>query len=678
MLDLHPGTLVRTATSVLEILGLRIHKGRVRYQVLDGDDAMELSLGEILARATPPQATGSLPPPSDDAWLDWLKPDERQLVERGIEDLHDILYPIPYDPDAVSPDGSDPNRYADHVDEPERIRRKIEDSAGRKAGEGKVWKRATIYRHLAAYPSERGRCFLHGNRRLDIDVVAQTDPEIFKVVRDYYQRALRGPKRQQQVHYVNVLDALRETGLAQPFEPLVTLEVAKAEPDEVLPLARFAALWRVLDKGAPGGRSGKLRASQSKRPDDTKTKHTASEFGDILELDATPCNFEVRGENGKFKPHAVFAVDVATRYVWLRLTPGPPTSLDYRLLLFGIICGFEWMPTDPDLEVIPVRPRYLRVLPGTIVMDHGREGENEQILGLLAALHIDVLWARTRRPTDKPRIESMIRTYASAEQLLDAYKGNSTANSGEATAAHLPTFEAAHLIFKGFSSWYADQPHNGLRHGLVFRQLLTPNQAVGASLVRDGHRLANDPNVVFSFLPVLRETPAADGVAVTGVRYAPQDRYKEIWFQSYKQGKGRRSLPFHYDPSDGRWLFYNLPGTYEWIVLFRPGGDDEAVTPFDDVRHEVLSSIMGHRRPSKKERIAAIDALKQQVVDPVMAVDANRAPTPTRPHVMVSGRASVPDSPTDWLQRQTGVDVNALDIFDINADDYGYDDQEVG
>jgi hypothetical protein len=272
----------------------------------------------------------------------------------------------------------------------------------------------------------------------------------------------------------------------------------------------------------------------------------------------------------------------------------------------------------------------------------------------------------------------MIRRYASAEQLLGAYKGNSTANGGEAPpAAHLPTFEAAHLIFKGFTGWYADQPHNGLRHGLVFRQLLTPNQAVGASLVRDGHRLANDPNIVFAFLPVLRETPAADGVAIAGVRYAPQKRYKEIWYQSYKDGKGRRKLPFHYDPSDGRWIFYNLPGTYEWITLFRPGGDDEAVGTFDDIRREVLASFIGHRRPSKKERLAAIEAFKHEVVEPVMAADRNRVPSPYRPHVMTGAAAAAVDSSTSWLEQETGLDLNALDLFDINADGFGYDmDQE--
>jgi len=682
-LGLRVGTTIVTPMGCGEVLGRRRHRNRNFIDVLIGNDSYSWTISELLEQTRPREAP-STTLPAGDYWVEWLTPAQRDRLYQNHADVLAVIVPTKYDPAAKPDKNGDPNRYADHVTEAERLRRMVEDSAGRRPGQGKIWKRSTLYTNIGNYrkPVEDGgglRALLHGNTDPDIDVVLRTDKNVVAVVREYHNEARRAPKRQAQVHYVNVCDALRTKGLAEPLSLLVPSEMSDRDAHKVLPRDRFDRIWRVLEKGAPRERSGKTAQSHGRRPGDTRTKHDPFEFGDILEIDATPCNFMVRGPDGKpFKPHAVFAVDVATRYVWLRLIPDRPTALDYRLLFFDIVCGHDWEPDDPDVETLPVvpyrayinddePPRVPPVIPGVVVADHGKENENHQILGLFAQLGIEVHWARTREPTDKPRIESLISKYASAEQLVAGYKGNSVANSAEtADYTGLVSFEAAAHIFRGWAAWYADQPHNGLRHGHFRNQLLTPHQAVEISLTRVPHWLADNPNLVFTFLPYFMETPEAGGVSIDGDRYAPHKSYRKIWEASFKSGRGRRKLAFHYDPYDLRRIFFNFAGTAEWIPLYHSGGDDQALPPFDEIRKEVLESFLGVRRPTKRERVSALERLKALIIKPIERADAGRPSQLPRYVTSLPRTAGEKQVADDWLKHATGIDTDALRSFNIN------------
>lgn len=672
-----------------EVLGRSRYKNRSYIDVLIGNDSYRWTIGELLEQIKPREDPADQLP-AGDAWTYWLKPDQRDRLFRDHADILAVIVPTKHDPAAKPNKDGDPNRYSDAIDEAERVRRMLVDSAGRRRGEGKVWTRSTLYKKIGDYRDAKTgglRALLHGNTKVDLDVVLETAPQLIAVIRDYHNSARGGPIRDRQVHYTNVLHELRAKGLAEPLSPVITAEKSDRDAQKVLPYDRFQRIWRVLEHGAPTGQSGKTRQSQRRRPGDTRTKHDPFEFGDILEIDATPCNFLVRGADGKyFKPHALFAVDVATRYVWMRLVPDRPTALDYRLLFFDIVCGYEWETGDPDAETIPLvpyrafinddePPRVPPIIPGAVTADHGKENENHQILGLLAQLGIDVHWARTREPADKPRIESLISKYAAAEQLLTTYKGNSVANSAEnAITTGLMSFEAASFIFKGWSSWYADQPHNGLRHGHFRQQLLTPHQAVEISLTRVPHWLADDPNLVFTLLPYVMVTPQADGVAIDGDRYAPHARYQEVWASSFRSGRGRRKVAFHYDPFDLRRIFYNFAGTSEWIPLYHSGADDEALVAFDDIRQEVLESFTGVRRPSKTERVSALDRLKTFLIRPTEIADAAKPPALPRYAASLPKRAEEKEVSNEWLKQATDVDLDALDAFDINDDTDDLDD----
>lgn len=680
-LGLRRGTTILTPSGCGEVLGRSRHRNRSYVDVLIGNDSYRWTYHELLQQIRPLEdPVDQLP--AGDSWVDWLTPRQRERLRQDHADVLAVIVPTKHDPGANPGERGDPNRYSDATTEAERIARMVADSAGRPPRGGTRWTRSTLYRKIAKYRDPKGgglRALLHGNADPDIDVVLDTDPLIVAVVRDYHTGTRGGPKRQSQVHYANVCHELRGKGLADPLSPLMSAEVSDRDAQKVLPLDRFQRIWRVLEKGAPTGQSAKTLASQRRRPGDTRTKHDPFEFGDILEIDATPCNYMVRGSDGKpFKPHALFAVDVATRYVWLRLIPDRPTALDYRLLFFDIVCGHESEYTDPETDTIPLvpyrayinddePPRVPPIIPGAVTADHGKENENHQILGLFAQLGIDVHWARTREPTDKPRIESLISKYASAEQLLSSYKGNSVANSAETgSSTGLLSFEAAAFIFRGWSSWYADQPHNGLRHGHFRQQLLTPHQAVEISLARVPHWLADDPNLVFTLLPYVMETPEAGGISLKGDRYAPHDRYAKIWEASFKNGRGRRKLAFHYDPFDLRRIFFNVAGTTEWIPLYHSGADDEAVVGFDDIRMEILESFSGARRPTKRERAGAIERLKTLLVRPVENADAIRPPALPRYAATLPKDADERDATNEWLQHATGIDLDALDEFNIN------------
>lgn len=691
VLGLRRGDLIKTDTGFVEVLGRRIRRSQVTIQVLDGDEAMEIPLAQLMDRVVP--AEPSLPPPADDAWLDELRPEVRKAALLKESDILDIIQPVPFDLTANDPDGKRTNRYADNVTEAIRIGRKLEDSRARRAriddskkaslndrsmrvltglDVGIPWSRSRLYDAVSLYKVMGTRALVDKRYQFDIDVLTTTDQKVLQVFRDYFNRR-NTAKIDLSARYAEVLAALREHGLARFLHDADAHDLPDAM--EVLPYRRFRDLWSVLQRGAANSQSAKTEQSQRKRNYDARAKDAAFEFGDILEMDASPADFMVLGPDGEFKPHAVFAIDVATRYVWLRLIPGPPTAWDYLLLLFDIINPCEWESIHPDFKALTVAPGVVsiptqrpHVVPGVVVLDHGKEGENHTFASALVGLGIDIHWARTRTPGDKPRVESFISKFAKSEQVMPGYKGNNPQNSPEQRCRHLISFEAASLIYRAWSNWYADQPHSGLKAGRFNRQRIrTPHEAVAVSLIADVPlRVADDPNLIFALLPFLELTPGEDGVEHRDVVYAPVEDYEAgVLKHAIKSGRGRRKLPFHYNPYDLSRLFFNVPGTRDWLVLYEPGGDDSVAAPFDDIRDEVTLSIASRRRPSNKERLRARDEAKANIVDPIAEMDRLRTADQPAPFALDTRKAM---SAGDFIS-QLGLSEEDLALFDVEATD---------
>lgn len=373
-----------------------------------------------------------------------------------------------------------------------------------------------------------------------------------------------------------VLADLRHRRLAcSPSHVLAPDGTPLPEAQELLPEKRFKRLVRALRRGSDPRQDARTVQSQGKRPSQGPIKHRGLEFGDVVEIDSTPCDFHVWGPDGPQKVHAVLAVDVATRYPWIRLTLGAPTGLDVALLLHDMLNPQPLGALAPE-RALTTTPGELRMnawppnagdvppvlLPGCIVLDHGTEGENTHFISLLAQLGIQPEWARTMTPTDKAHIESLISKFAVMSQIVPGHKGNAVKNRPERQQTQgLPTMRVVASMFRLWTFYAASQPHTGLPHGLQAKRFLTPNEAVLTSLARrTPTRLHPYPHLLMRFLPSIARVPGDGGVTWDKATYwCEQDDYEELVACASGSGGPRQRLTFHYDPYDTSRIFWNEP-----------------------------------------------------------------------------------------------------------------------
>ncbi|WP_185995568.1 hypothetical protein [Nocardioides campestrisoli] len=468
----------------------------------------------------------------------------------------------------------------------------------------------------------------HASRYLQPSRANETDPQILAVVRDYVAQRHQSSKKSLINEHGIVLNRLRQLGLvsagtATPGPDGTTI------PHEItaLPYERFVALVRYLSRGQDP-LTGKTRQEQSNRPLIHGVRHRSFELGDRVEYDASRTDMLVWGPHGPQQLWAVFGVCVSTRYAWLRLTVGPPRGIHLSLLLWDMIGGEAWatMSSPPPHAALPVVPGALdvhawngpnpplSVLPGSIGADHGAEEENGHFIATCAQLGITIQWARTMRPTDKAFVESHIKTFAQACQLLPGHKGNTVVNKpARLDVRDLPTFAQAQAAFATWSWWTAQQPHTGLTHDHAPQRHLTPIEAVGLSLTRGvpAHVLA-DPTFHLRLLPHLSLTPHDDGVTWQKRRYTCEN-YEDLVQASLTNQGRRRPLTFFYDPDAPSRLLWQEPHSFKVRTLWAPGANGAVVGAFAEVRSALLKNLAGQKWPSHNEHASRRADLLQTI-----------------------------------------------------------------
>ncbi|GAA3682140.1 hypothetical protein GCM10022237_46150 [Nocardioides ginsengisoli] len=456
----------------------------------------------------------------------------------------------------------------------------------------------------------------HSTRKLRSLGIADVPPEILAVVRQYLMDRDVSSKKTRLSEHAEVLDLLRRQrlvsrtpGVIGPYGAPLPLEA------DVLSAKTFAKLVRQFGRGRDP-RTAKTRQQQRNRKAVNGLRHRGFDFGDRIEMDSTPVDIHVAGPDGPQRVWAVFAVCVSTRYCWLRLVPGPPRGVHLGLLLWDILGGTSlWGdPATPSatnaLSTIPnvVTANLWRgaepppaTLPGCIAVDHGAEEENHYFIGLCAQLGITLYWARTMDPTYKAYIESLIRKFGIACELVPGHKGNTVENKPSRQARRLLTFEQARAAFRVWPEWVANQPHTGLTDATMPNRHLTPLEAVSVSLTRGVPiRVLTDPTFALRLLPHLSLVPHDDGVTWQKRRYTCAD-YEPIIKHSTSRGTARRPLTFYYDPDAPGSLFWPEPGTFKVRTLHAPGVASGVTPAFAEVREALRMSLQGQRWPTHDE-----------------------------------------------------------------------------
>ena len=645
LLQVTVGGNVETVDGDIRIFHPSVRNGEVYLQSQHGLEVTERPLREVLAQALAGNLQLTAPPlPNRDAEvLSQLTSEEREHVFAMQRHVLDVIHGRPPGP------GAGP--YDSTFEERDRRQAKMEELG---------YDRDRIRRLIHRWRTKGLRGLIHGNRRLPTDVVEEADPDVVAVVTDLVRREGPASKKTLVNLHATALSDLRRCGIARtPADSPRPGDPSKPEAEDLLHETTFRRLYVALSGGADPSQNAKTRQSQARRPTTGPLRHRAVDFGDVVEIDSTPCDFEVWSPEGRRKPHAVFAVDVATKIMWIRLTDGPPGAGDLAMLLHDMInpaprttSGGEATPcTVPKRVVVHADPPQAAgpppVLPGLIVLDHGSEGENTHFISLLAQLGIQVDWARTRSPTDKPHVESLIATFAHASQLVPGHRGNAVQNHGERIDDQdLLSMAAAKKVFRQWSAFASDQPHTGLPNRMFPSRFLTPNEALVTSLARGVPlRVPRDPDLVMRFLPYICRVPNPEGVVYNKITYWCED-YNDLRVQSAAAGRGRENLIFHYDPDDPDRLFWQDPRRGHWRVLSAPGADGNPVRPFDDLHEERLRATPGRQRLTQ----SATAASESHLVDGIRTIadaDADGADRVSRASRGVAPQFTVHSDPVD-------------------------------
>lgn len=517
----------------------------------------------------------------------------------------------------------------------------------------------------------------HADRLLETSGALDVDPQILAVARDFVTSRVLDSRKDLASDYALLVDDLRRRGL-------LTLHrddaVGPPLVEEILPFEKFKKMVRHLNRGR-NPRTAKTRQQQANRPLVSGRRHRAFDFGDVVEMDSTPLDVLVGGANGPIRAHAVFAICVATRYLWVRVVAGAPRGRDLALLLWDMAGGESAMVSGSEIgaDVVPNLPRRTVTvnawrnagpppasLPGCVVLDHGAEEENGRFIRYLAQLGITIRWARTRNPADKAYVESSISDFARMCQLLPGHKGNTVENrfATDPTNAHLPTMDMLHAAIPVWQHIHANTPHTGLPHPHRPGHFLTPMEAVCTSVTRGiPIRGFTDATRALGLLEHKRLTPQDDGITIGRRRYTGPG-YEDV-IQASLARNGRRSpVTFYFDPNRPGRLYWPIPGQFEVHVFTTPEENADVVMPFADIRADWLAAIQGHKQPTGHQRALERATLLAAMNDAMAGVEgANN---------VVALRVAQP-APRSRQQRSTfGWDLTAdADLLDADLLDDG-------
>ena len=339
---------------------------------------------------------------------------------------------------------------------------------------------------------------------------------------------------------------------------------------------------------------------------------------ELVEIDSTPLDvFAISQIDGK--PTTVTltaAIDIYTRapVAW-QFSGGEAKSVDATMLIHDILApkplNPEWdelaawrfgIPESVVLHAfdatgpiagVPFGP------PSTLSLDNGAMYVSETARSACARLGINLQYARTARPTDKPHIERFFGTVRTQFlEKLPGYKGHSVATRGTTQnvegAASLFIWEIESLFAEWVATIYMNTPHGGLRVPDVRGLELTPAEAFNRGIAMSGfYAVPVTPDLAISLLPATSRVVGRQGIEVEGLMYNDDslDPYRNKK-SPFPDLNGR--WPIRYDDRDRSsiWFWAGNPaepttGQWERISCNVLEGN----RPFADVELEYVKSL---------------------------------------------------------------------------------------
>ncbi|MFD4318980.1 transposase [Streptomyces sp. NPDC058548] len=336
-----------------------------------------------------------------------------------------------------------------------------------------------------------------------------------------------------------------------------------------------------------GGTVGQRRA-RSSRPKPPFIPTVVLRPGELVMLDSTPLDVLVAFHDGVVgRPELTIALDVATRSVWAVLRAAGTKLTDVAVLLAQMMTPMTMRPGWPQplsmaASVIPferlvavdarlkdaaARPV---IVPETVVVDHGKVFVSPATQAACASLGISLQPAPPGNGPAKGHVERTFGTFNSQFcQYLPGYTGSNVSERGSKVEQEaLWSLEELQELLEVFLVHWHHRPHEGLRHPMMPKKALTPNEMWAALLPVVGYvpvPLGSDDFV--ELLPVRWQVITDGGIRFDYRTYDHACLHKEE--VSQERARSRKVLwEVHYNPYDPARIWVRLPGGFRevpWI-----------------------------------------------------------------------------------------------------------------
>jgi hypothetical protein len=474
--------------------------------------------------------------------------------------------------------------------------RPTDDRAQSMADELGVSKRS-IYRWWEALQSQGVAGLVHGNMQTE-DPLARFKEEEIAAARRVVSEQVLGSKKSKKNLIGSVKAEFRAAGLDKVSHHRAKILISE--------LSRSTS-------GVFG--SGKTRKSKASRPSHGGQWRRSRIAGQRMQVDCMNLdNWFYAPGGGSTNGWAVFFIDECTRMASVYLTLSPPSARTIALALFylmnprrlpGVESPLDYLPSLPEaLEIGVPRTPHPPLVPSSLRMDHGREFENSEVLGLLLELDVDIDWTRPRKGSDKAHVESFIGTWKDYLELLPGHKGNTVENRGDdSEKGPLLTLEQGQRVFDEICAHRNALPHSGLPHPARPKRFMSPNEAYRASLLsgQASLRLPANPNAIYRFFPSYPRVVDSQGVSIDDITYTCRNINNLRELSAGEAGLPGRPLTFHRDPNDISRVFWHEPGTAQWHVLYATY-QDEFLPPMSDKFFTASLKYAGRKKLTDDEK----------------------------------------------------------------------------
>ncbi|MEV5787471.1 transposase [Streptomyces sp. NPDC052287] len=353
--------------------------------------------------------------------------------------------------------------------------------------------------------------------------------------------------------------------------------------------------------------------------------------GEQVQIDTTRLDIMAVLEDGTLgRPELTIAVDVATRSILAAvLRPHSTKAVDAALLLAEMAVPHPARPTWPSaLHLSRAEVPYERMLslderlegaaarpvivPEMIVVDRGKIYLSQGFVAACETLGVSVQPAPPRRPQAKAVVE---RTFGAINDLfcqhVAGHTGSNPQRRGSATAAEtrwtIPQLQD--FLDEWITCGWQNRPHDGLRHPVLPKTALTPNQMWAALITISG------------YVPV--PLTGADYLELLPVRWQPiTERGIRLDYRTYNHDilDPHRSQHSPVAARDGKWEVHHNPHDARQIFIRLTDGHlheipwihrDHVHQPFSDAIWRHVQAEVEQRGDREQHEADLADALDQ-------------------------------------------------------------------